>query len=374
MFKKGNLLQIVIRSKNNEKKFEPTTVEIYTEFLYKNIFHRIVPNNIVKQVPLKFRDKKVFLNYNNLDLQITNLKMIMLNFYMVMDGKKDNNWKNVKIKKELMLKDFKNENKNWEKKLAKGSVFFVAEMSANHNGSLKKAKEIIKQAKLAGADAIKLQTYTADTITMNSNKKDFKLTHKSATPWKEYKNFYQLYKKASTPIKWHAELFSYAKKHNLEIFRHLLTLAAFFLENLGCVAYKIASPEITHIPLLERVAKTKKPVIISTGSVAKLTDIKLAIDVVKKKGNKKIILLKCDSSYPAEIKNSNLFGIKYLANKFKVPVGYSDHTVGSASAIASMMLGGCLIEKHVKLKNSKTPDLFQKHQHLLKIWLKISKI
>ena len=169
-----------------------------------------------------------------------------------------------------------------KKNLAKGSVFFVAEMSANHNGSLKKAKEIIKQAKLAGADAIKLQTYTADTITMNSNKKDFKLTHKSATPWKEYKNFYQLYKKASTPIKWHAELFSYAKKHNLEIFSSPFDVSSVdFLENLGCVAYKIASPEITHIPLLERVAKTKKPVIISTG--VKLTDIKLAIDVVKKR-------------------------------------------------------------------------------------------
>lgn len=245
-----------------------------------------------------------------------------------------------------------------KKNINNGKTFFVAEMSANHNGSLKKAKEIIKKAKIAGADAIKLQTYSADSITLNSNKKDFRLTHKSASPWKKYKNFYQLYKKASTPLSWHNELFSFAKKNSLEIFSSPFdTNSVDFLENLGCVAYKIASPEITHIPLLERVAKTNKPIIISTG-VAELNDIKLAIETVKKKGNNKIILLKCDSSYPAEIKNSNLPGIKYLSKKFKVLVGYSDHTKGSASAIASLMLGSCLIEKHLKLENSKSPDAF----------------
>ncbi len=245
-----------------------------------------------------------------------------------------------------------------KKKISKSRTFFVAEMSANHNGSLKKAKEIIKKAKIAGADAIKLQTYSADSITINSNKKDFRLTHKSASPWKKYKNFYQLYKKASTPLSWHKELFSYAKKRGIEIFSSPFDLDSVdFLENLNCVAYKIASPEITHVPLLKKVAKTNKPIIISTG-VAKLSDIKLAIKTVKENGNKKIILLKCDSSYPAEISNSNLPGIRYLAEKFKVLVGYSDHTKGSSSAVASLMLGSCLIEKHLKLENSKSPDAF----------------
>ena len=249
---------------------------------------------------------------------------------------------------------------NFGKKIIqKGKTFFVAEISANHNGSLSNAKKIIKIAKLVGADAVKLQTYTADSITMNSHSKDFKLTHKSSKPWKKYKNFYQLYKRASTPLEWHKELFEVARKNSIEIFSSPFDESSVeFLENLGCVAYKVASPEITHIPLLEKIAKTKKPVIISTG-VATIKDIELAIKTLKKNGSKKIILLKCDSSYPAKIENSNLLGIPYLSKKFKLLVGYSDHTKGSSTAIASVLLGGCLIEKHIKLNNNiKTPDSF----------------
>ena len=188
------------------------------------------------------------------------------------------------------------------KKIVKnGSMYVVAEISANHGGSIKKAKKLIYYAKKTGADAVKIQNYTPDSITINSNNKDFKINHPE---WKKFKNLYSLYKIGQTPDKWIKELFNYAKKIKIDIFSSPFDEKSIDeLERYNCVAYKIASPEINHIPLLERAAKTKKPIIISTG-VAKLEDIKLAIDLIRKNGNNKIIILQCDSSYPAKFEDA----------------------------------------------------------------------
>jgi len=237
-----------------------------------------------------------------------------------------------------------------------GSMYVVAEISANHDGSIKKAKELIYYAKKTGADAVKIQNYTPESITINSNKKDFKIIHPE---WKKYKNFYNLYKKGQTPDKWIRELYNYAKKIKIDIFSSPFDEKSIDeLEKYNCVAYKIASPEINHIPLLKRAARTKKPIIISTG-VAKLEDIKLAINIIKKNGNNKIIILKCDSCYPAKFEDANLDAIPFLKKKFKTPVGYSDHTIDINSALLSYIYGGCLLERHFNINNNKkTLDSF----------------
>ncbi len=236
-------------------------------------------------------------------------------------------------------------------------TFIIAEMSANHGGDLNNAVEIIKAASKAGVDAIKLQTYTADTITINSNKKDFLIDESS--PWVNQKTLWNLYDKAHTPWEWHPTLFDEARKHDLEIFSTPFDQTAVnFLEKLGCPAYKIASPEITNIPLLKRVGITGKPVIISTG-VADYDDIKLAVDTLRKVGNNKIAVLKCTSSYPAPVSEANLLTIPNLIKDFNVVSGISDHTLASVSSIASVSLGGKIIEKHIKLKKSaETLDSF----------------
>ncbi|MAV05595.1 MAG: pseudaminic acid synthase [Candidatus Pelagibacter sp.] len=236
-------------------------------------------------------------------------------------------------------------------------TFVVAELSGNHNQSLKRAKKLIKFAKLAGADAVKLQTYTADTITLKSNKKDFKI--KQNSPWKKYNNFWDLYNVASTPWSWHKELFKIAKQNNIEIFSSPFDESAVdFLEDLNCPAYKIASPEINHIPLIEKVGKTKKPVIISTG-LANLKDIKLALKTLKKNGCNKIAILQCVSSYPAPLSEQNLKIIPDIQKKFKVLSGLSDHTIGNTSALASVALGGSIVEKHFTIDEKiKTVDSF----------------
>ena len=245
-----------------------------------------------------------------------------------------------------------------KKKIGKNcKTFLVAELSRNHNQSVDRAKRLIKSAKLAGADAVKLQTYTADTITLKSNKKDFRI--KGNSPWKRYKNFWKLYNKASTPLQWHKELFEYAKKIKIEIFTSPFDESAVdYLEKLKCPAYKIASPEINHIPLLEKVARTKKPIILSNG-LADLSDLRLAIKVLRKNGCKKIAILQCVSSYPAPLEDQNLNTIINIQKQFKVISGLSDHTENNISAISSVALGGSIIEKHFNIDDKiKTVDAF----------------
>ena len=228
-------------------------------------------------------------------------------------------------------------------------VFIIAELSANHNGSLKTALETIRAAKRAGADCIKLQTYTADTITLNHKSHHFKITQ--GTIW-DGNYLYDLYKEAFTPWEWHEELFQVCIDEGLEYFSSPFDKTAVdFLEGLNVPAYKIASFEITDIPLIEYVASKMKPIILSTG-IANIDDIELAIDACKKVGNNDIALLKCTSSYPAPIDQANLVMIKDLSRKFNVISGLSDHTLGSIAPITSIALGGKIIEKHFILDKS----------------------
>ena len=238
-------------------------------------------------------------------------------------------------------------------------TFIIAEISSNHNKSLKRVIALIKKAKKVGADAVKLQTYKADTITLDSNKKDFSLKYLKNKNWKKYKNYHEIYKEGSIPWSWHKKLFDLAAKINIEIFSSPFDESAVdLLEKLNCVAYKIASAEVNHIPLLIRVAKTGKPVIISSG-LSSENDLKLAINTLKKNGCKNIVLLKCNTSYPAPLKESNLKNITYLQQKYKIPIGLSDHSIGDISAITAVSLGAKVIEKHFNLDDKvKTLDSF----------------
>lgn len=242
--------------------------------------------------------------------------------------------------------------------LGKGNpTFIVAEMSGNHGGSLEKALEIVRAAKRTGADAIKLQTYTADTITLRCDKEDFKLL--SDSPWASHSNLWDLYNKAHTPWEWHEPIFQEASKIGIEIFSSPFdTSAVDLLESLKVSVYKIASPEITNIPLLEKVAHTGKPVIISTG-ISNLTDIELALLTLKNSGATEIIVLKCTTAYPAPAEESNLLTISDMITRFDVLSGLSDHTIGTAAAVAAVALGGSLIEKHFILDGEEeTVDSF----------------
>ncbi|WP_293302831.1 pseudaminic acid synthase [Pedobacter sp. UBA4863] len=228
------------------------------------------------------------------------------------------------------------------------AVFIIAELSANHNGSLATAIETIKAAKRAGANCIKLQTYTADTMTISSERDDFKI---KGTIW-EGKYLHDLYQEAYTPWEWHQELFSAAEKEGLICFSSPFDKTAVdFLETLNVPAYKIASFEITDIPLIEYVASKGKPVIISTG-IAELADIELAIEACRRKGNHDIALVKCTSSYPAPIEEANLVMIQDLKDRFDVISGLSDHTMGSTAPIVATVLGAKIIEKHFILDRS----------------------
>ena len=227
-------------------------------------------------------------------------------------------------------------------------VFIIAELSANHNGSIKTAIETIKAAKRAGANCIKFQTYTSYTMTIDSDKEDFII---KGTIW-EGKNLYELYKEAYTPWEWHRELFQVAKEEGLVCFSSPFDKTAVdFLETLDVPAYKIASFEITDIPLIEYVASKGKPIIISTG-IATIEDIELAIEACKRKGNQNIALLKCTSSYPAPVDEANISMIKDLAERFNVLSGLSDHTMGSVVPIVATALGAKIIEKHFILDRS----------------------
>jgi len=227
----------------------------------------------------------------------------------------------------------------------------VAEMSSNHCQSLKKALKIVDEAKIAGADALKLQTFKPESLALKEigNNKSFKKVNK----WKKFKNRYELFNKAYLPWEWHKKIFQRAKKISLPIFSSPFDLKAVdFLKELKCPAYKIASPEITDIPLIEKVAKTGKPIILSLG-LAEKKDVDLAIKTLKKNKCKKFILLKCLAHYPADPKLLNLKAIKLLKKKYNCDIGFSDHTIDSASAVTAVSLGAKMIEKHFKLKNEK---------------------
>jgi pseudaminic acid synthase len=228
-------------------------------------------------------------------------------------------------------------------------VLIIAELSANHNGSLDNAIATIKAAKRSGADAIKLQTYTPDTITLDVKNADFKITQ--GTIW-DGNYLYDLYKEAYTPWDWHEKLFEVAKAEGLICFSSPFdTTAVDLLEKLNSPAYKIASLEITDIPLIKYIASKGKPIIISTG-IANESDIELAIITCKDAGNTDIALLKCTTSYPAPIEESNLIMIKDLADRFKVVSGLSDHTMGITAPIVATCLGARIIEKHFILDRS----------------------
>lgn len=221
-------------------------------------------------------------------------------------------------------------------------VFIIAELSANHNGSLDNALATIKSAKRAGADCIKLQTYTADTLTLDSDKEDFVIT---GTIW-EGKKYHELYQEAYTPWEWHEALFKAAADEGLICFSSPFDKTAVdFLETLNAPAYKIASFEITDIPLIEYVASKGKPIILSTG-IAQEEDIELALDACHRMGNHDVALLKCTSSYPAPIEEANMCMVKDLAERYKVISGLSDHTLGSTVPIVATVFGAKIIEKH----------------------------
>lgn len=227
-------------------------------------------------------------------------------------------------------------------------VFIIAELSANHNGSIDNAIETIRAAKRAGADCIKLQTYTADTITIDSDKDDFLI---KGTLW-EGKNLYKLYKEAYTPWEWHQEIFKVAKEEGIICFSSPFDKTAVdFLESLNVPAYKIASFEITDIPLIEYVASKGKPMILSTG-IAEQGDIELALDACRKMGNIDIALLKCTSSYPAPIEEANMCMVKDIAERYDVVSGLSDHTMGATVPIVATCFGAKIIEKHFIIDQS----------------------
>lgn len=227
-------------------------------------------------------------------------------------------------------------------------VFIIAELSANHNGSLETAIETIRAAKRAGADCIKLQTYTAETITIDSRLDDFRI---GGTIW-DGQYLFDLYKEAYTPWEWHAELFRVAKEEGLICFSSPFDpTAVALLEELDVPAYKIASFEITDIPLIELVASKGKPVIISTG-IATEEDILLALDACARQGNEQVALLKCTSSYPAPIAEANMAMIKDFTERFNVISGLSDHTIGNTVPVVATVLGAKIIEKHFILDRS----------------------
>ena len=230
--------------------------------------------------------------------------------------------------------------------------FIIAEVSANHNGSIDNAKKLILLAKKNGADAVKIQTYTADTITLKSNNKFFKIKNGL---WKG-KNLWQLYNEASTPYSWHKELFLFAKKNKILLFSSPFDKTAVdLLESLNCPIYKVASFELTDFPLIKKISQTKKPLIISTGT-STLQEIEKTFYYAKKNGAKDISLLYCVSNYPAKSSDFNLNNINILKKKFNCKVGFSDHSNDNEIAFSAALAGAEIFEKHIALKNIKSHD------------------
>lgn len=233
------------------------------------------------------------------------------------------------------------------------STYVIAEMSANHNGDISNAYKIIDMAKTAGADAIKMQTYTADTLTIDSDLPDFNLTEGL---WAG-KTLYQLYQEAHTPWDWHKPLFDYARKIGITIFSSPFdNTAVDLLEDLNTPAYKIASFEAVDIPLIKYVAQTGKPMILSTG-MADAEEIQEAIEAAREGGCKELAILHCVSGYPAPAADYNLRTLVDMQKKFGLVTGLSDHTIDNTTAITSVALGASIIEKHVTLdRNGGGPD------------------
>lgn len=225
-------------------------------------------------------------------------------------------------------------------------TFIIAEMSANHLMDYDRAIEIIRAAKDAGADAVKLQTYTPDTITIDCDKPEFQI--EQGTLW-DGKNLYQLYKEAYTPWEWQKDLMKEAESLGMLCFSSPFDPTAVdFMEELGMPIYKVASFEITDIPLIRKIARTGKPIIMSTG-IATLSDIEFALNTCKEEGNRQVILLKCTSAYPAPYEDINLRTIPHMAQTFDCIAGLSDHTMGHAVAVGSVALGANVVEKHLTL-------------------------
>ena len=233
--------------------------------------------------------------------------------------------------------------------LVSDGTYIIAELSANHGGKIEIAKETIKAAKDIGANAIKLQTYTADTLTLDCDKEDFII--KGGTLW-DGRKLYDLYKEAFLPWEWHKELFEYARSLDIDIFSSPFDKSAVdFLEQFNPSAYKIASFEITDYELIRYTASKMRPIIISTG-IATIDEIQDAVDISRSVGNNDIVLLKCTSAYPAPLEDANLATIPNLAQTFDVISGFSDHTLGSTAPIAAVTLGAKVIEKHFILDKS----------------------
>ena len=239
--------------------------------------------------------------------------------------------------KEIIIRDRKID--------ANQPVYIIAEMSANHNQDFNKAVKIIEAAKEAGADAVKLQTYTPDTITLDCDNDYFRI---NGTIWKE-RNLYELYSKAYTPWEWQPKLKKIANHLGMDLFSTPFDKTAVdFLENMEVLAYKIASFELVDIPLLLKIAQTGKPIIMSTG-MATLAEIDEAVSAIREAGGNQLALLKCTSAYPAPPDEMNLRTIPHLAEAFGVPTGLSDHTLGITVPVAAVALGACIIEKHLTL-------------------------
>lgn len=223
--------------------------------------------------------------------------------------------------------------------------YVIAEMSANHNGSLERAFRIIDAAKAAGADAVKLQSYRADTITIDHDGPEFRV---QGGLW-DGRRLYDLYADAAMPWEWHEPLFNYAKQIGIAIFSSPFDHSAVeLLQSLGAPAFKIASLELCDIPLIERVAATGKPIVMSTGA-SELGEIAEAVTAARRAGCRELILLQCTSGYPTPPGDSNLRTIPHLAEMFDAVVGLSDHTMGTAVPVAAVALGACVLEKHVTL-------------------------
>lgn len=235
--------------------------------------------------------------------------------------------------------------------------YIIAEMSGNHGGDFNKAIDIINAAAECGADALKLQTYRPDTITLNSDKKDFIIP--SDNPWESHNTLFSLYEKAYTPWEWHEALFKEGRNLGLDVFSTPFDLTSVdFLESLDVSVYKIASPEITDIPLLQKVAGCGKPVMLSTG-VATLDDIVLAVNTLRQNGCEDVVLLKCTSAYPTPPENMNLRTIPNMSETFDCIAGLSDHSLGIGIPVAAVSVGAKVIEKHLVFdKSVDSPDAF----------------
>jgi N-acetylneuraminate synthase len=252
--------------------------------------------------------------------------------------------------------------------------FVIAEMSGNHNGSIDRALKIVDMAAECGVQAIKLQTYTPDTMTINLNENEFHIGDKSSL-W-QGKSLYKLYEEAQTPWEWHKPLFERARKHGLVAFSSPFDATAVdFLESLNVSIYKIASAELVDLNLIRRVAQTKKPMIMSTG-MASAAEIHEAVDMARLNGCTDLILLKCTATYPATPEESNLNSIPVMRDVFEVQIGLSDHTLGIGAAVAAVAMGATVIEKHVTLARTDggVDSVFSLEPHELKMLVSETKV